>query len=498
MENMAVEVICADVLEWAAEYDGLPFHAILCDPPYHLTQSRCQELEHPSWNQSTRQRRANKIGFMGQEWDGGDIAFRPETWAALAEHLLPGAFVMAFGGCRTYHRLACALENAGLRLHNAIGWVFGTGFPKATRIKTKQWQSTNEAEKSPSTTWRNHRYGIQALKPALELITVAQKPYEGRPVNNIVATGAGALNIEAGRVGIESIKTNGGGGKCGTVYSWANFEQKGRQWESHSGRWPPNFALVHSPGCVRTGTRQIKGHTGYPHGQGGYLGGVAMNKGNEENDIQVRTSPHPGYADANGLETVDDWLCEESCAVRMLKEQSEKNKTGDGNTCARFYPNCDWSYEVTEQLAESMSIQYCAKASRKERDAGLMTWKNGPRHTLSGEQCGNANGRNSHPTVKPISLCLWLAKLLLPPPKYAPRHILVPFSGSGSEMIACALAGWEDIVGIDNEASYCEIAKARLRFWHGWQKRGYDDPAMVLKQAAQVKRVNDRQIEMEL
>ncbi|MBV8775503.1 MAG: hypothetical protein JO166_24695 [Deltaproteobacteria bacterium] len=66
-------------------------------------------------------------GFMGQHWDSGDIAFRPETWAALAALLHPGAFVFAFAGCRGYHRMACAMEDAGLIIHPAIGWLFGSG-----------------------------------------------------------------------------------------------------------------------------------------------------------------------------------------------------------------------------------------------------------------------------------------------------------------------------------------------------------------------------------
>lgn len=73
--------------------------------------------------------------------------------------------------------------------------------------------------------------------------------------------------------------------------------------------------------------------------------------------------------------------------------------------------------------------------------------------------------RNPHPTVKPIALCRWLATLLLPPPEYAPRRILVPFAGSGSEMIAAMLAGWEEIVGVELKQEYVDIAEARLAHW---------------------------------
>ena len=111
---MGARVIRGDVLSFCRHYHGPKFHALLCDPPYSL-------------------------GFMNKAWDG-DIAFRPETWAALAEHLLPGAFGMAFASARGYHRVMVAIEDAGLRLHPSIfgykllGWNYGSGFPKATKI----------------------------------------------------------------------------------------------------------------------------------------------------------------------------------------------------------------------------------------------------------------------------------------------------------------------------------------------------------------------------
>lgn len=72
---------------------------------------------------------------------------------------------------------------------------------------------------------------------------------------------------------------------------------------------------------------------------------------------------------------------------------------------------------------------------------------------------------NHHPTVKPIDLCRWLATLLLPPPLDRPRRILVPFSGSGSEMIGCLLAGWDEVVGVELSEDYADIARTRLASW---------------------------------
>ena len=107
-----VTLVCDDVLAWAEKTPPIGAHALISDAPY-------------------------EINFMGGSkknwWDNTGIAFKPETWKALAQHLLPGAFIMAFASARGYHRLACALEDAGLILHPACGWLNGSGFPKATQ-----------------------------------------------------------------------------------------------------------------------------------------------------------------------------------------------------------------------------------------------------------------------------------------------------------------------------------------------------------------------------
>ena len=455
-----------DVLEWAAEYDGPKFHALLCDPPYHLYEPRTKRPA-GEWN-GTREdpfQRVKGGGFMGKKWDGGDVSFQPETWAALAEHLHPGAFGMAFGGSRTWHRIAVAIEDAGLRIHPTIFcWATGQSFPKATRI----------GRNGDHPAFEGHRYGLQALKPAIEPIIVFQKPYEGKPVDCITETGAGALWIDGGRIGIVSGDKRGEGGR--NHMPQANSAIFGgavgsKMLPEGVGRWPSNFVLVHDPECRRVGTKRVKaGVWGAAQntqcGSGGTMG----------NGWAQRPSNDPGIADADGLETVDEWDCTPTCPVRRLGEQSgeqsggsairrnHKNPYGskrtwsvsetpaqntvgytDTGTAARFFHQSDWSYEVAEQIAASDPVRYQAKAARKERDAGL-------------------EGRNIHPTCKPIKLIEYLATLLLPPDIYD-RRILVPFCGVSSEMIGCGLAGWEHVEGIEGEAEYCDIGEARLAHW---------------------------------
>lgn len=237
-------LINENVLDWTKEYNGEPFHAMLCDPPYEL-------------------------GFMSKQWDNTGIAFQPETWAALAQHLHPGAFIMAFASTRGFHRQAVAMEDAGLIMHPFITWSFGSGFPKATSISAQcqknrgviqmrygkaigigamlnmslreraYWYHHEKANKG-------HRYGRQALKPAIEPILVFQKPYAGRAVDCITETGAGALWVDGGRVGTPppSVPQPILNSETGNVYDFQTGEgRNGEMSQSSQGRWPANFIL---------------------------------------------------------------------------------------------------------------------------------------------------------------------------------------------------------------------------------------------------------------
>lgn len=434
-------IVTADVLDWARDYDGPAFHAVLCDPPYELA-------------------------FMGKHWDAAGVAFSPDTWSAIASHVHPGGFIMAFGGSRTYHRLACAMEDAGLIVHPAIGWAQGSGFPKATRVKD-----------APA--FEGHRYGLQALKPAFEFIAVAQVPYKGKPVECITTTGAGALWIDGGRVATGETVPGGGNGQASHGGRYGSGETNGTRplVEPHTaGRWPPNLALCHSPDCRRVGERRVRG-SGWSQTGSNTSDNACMSSRNYARD------PKPdAFADSDGLETVAAWECSPDCPVAMIGAQSGERASGvavnrnrdggpdrnpngvcygayrnaatddvtfpDHGTAARFFPNPDWSLDVAESVANADSVRYCAKASRRERNAGMP----------DGERC-------SHPTVKPLALCRWLATLLLPPDAYAPRRILVPFAGSGSEAIGAMLAGWDEVVAVEREPEYVAIAEARMAWW---------------------------------
>ena len=152
--------------------EGVTVDSVVCDPPYHLTSivkrfgaDNAAPAQHGTDGAFARASR----GFMGQQWDGGDVAFRVETWRAAWEILKPGGYLLAFSGTRTYHRMAVAIEDAGFEIRDSIldmmasdepvmrfmqslspdqldafarcidesqfggimAWLYGTGFPKS-------------------------------------------------------------------------------------------------------------------------------------------------------------------------------------------------------------------------------------------------------------------------------------------------------------------------------------------------------------------------------
>lgn len=160
------------------------FHACITDPPYHLAsivkRFGAANAAPAKSNGATGVFARASAGFMGKTWDGGDIAFRPEAWGTVYDALLPGAHLAAFGSPRNYHRMACAIEDAGFEIRESLLWLYGSGFPKSHDVTMDAWEG-----------WGT------SLKPAYEIIVLARKPLDGTVSQNVWAHGTGALNIKA-------------------------------------------------------------------------------------------------------------------------------------------------------------------------------------------------------------------------------------------------------------------------------------------------------------
>ena len=243
--GMKWRLIHADVIEGLRSLERESQDACVTDPPYEL-------------------------GFMGKSWDRSGIAHNLEVWTECLRVLKPGAHLLAFGGTRTYHRMACAIEDAGFEIRDCIVWLYGSGFPKSLNVSkavdkmrgAERPRQVPQRRQRPSNAISNSGYGSDgwaplsndpitadastwqgwgtALKPAMEPIVVARKPFKGTVAANVLAHGTGALNVSGCRIGDDVVQ--GGGGKFPNVYGEFGWVEP----SYHTGRWPANVILDES------------------------------------------------------------------------------------------------------------------------------------------------------------------------------------------------------------------------------------------------------------
>jgi hypothetical protein len=183
--------------------------AVVCDPPYEL-------------------------GFMGKGWDSTGIANSVEMWREALRVLKPGGHLLAFSGSRTYHRMTCAIEDAGFEVRDQMMWVYGSGFPKSLDV-------SKAIDKSSAPDARHWQGWGTALKPAHEPICVARKPLIGTVAANVLAHGTGGLNIDGCRVEA-SDKTPAPVGKFVGSTIGPNGHSGIRDGSADTlGRWPANL-----------------------------------------------------------------------------------------------------------------------------------------------------------------------------------------------------------------------------------------------------------------
>ena len=201
-------IVNADCIEHLKTVEDNHFDSVVTDPPYHLTSiaKRFTNSTESKYGKDGSFQRLSK-GFVGHEWDGGDIAFTTDLWKEVYRTIKPGAVLLAFAATRNYHRMAVAIEDSGFEIFDMINWIYGTGFPKRKNL----------------------------LKPAHEPIVMARKG-----VNR-------SLNIDDCRISLEENADPRLGGKG----SWSTdkskegvfklgFEGK-RITSNEKGRYPANI-----------------------------------------------------------------------------------------------------------------------------------------------------------------------------------------------------------------------------------------------------------------
>lgn len=379
---MGAQIVHGDCREIIATLADNSVDSIVTDPPYQL-------------------------GFMGKQWDSSGIAYDVALWADCLRVLKPGGHLLSFGGTRTYHRMVCAIEDAGFEIRDSIHWLYGSGFPKshdvskaidkaagAVREITGQkfspdgvpyskrrvnqsgpsvggnaygeYGAGGNVETAPATDAAREWQGWgTALKPAHEPITVARKPLVGTVAANVQEHGTGALNIDGARIGRVAGDVSIAGKRTatfGTQETQSGGDGSGGWKQNDEGRWPAN---VITDGSIDT-----------------------------------------------------EWV--------------------------RYF--------------------YCAKPSKAERNAGLsdLPAKFAPRmnNGIGGKEHDPDTAtpkHNTHPTVKPLALMRYLVRLVTPPG----GTVLEPFAGSGTTLAAAILEGF-NAIGCELTAEYLPIIEGRI------------------------------------
>lgn len=491
------------MLEVTRGYPDVCFDGLFCDSPYG-------------------------IGFMSKEWDHGVPSV--EVWTEVLRTMKPGAWGLVFGGTRTWHRLACALEDAGFELHNTLMWLYGSGFDKSCDISKRidmaagaerevvmeikkdifgereevssyggasnigrgstnsyitetTGHATTVVRDTPATPeaklWDGYGTG---LKPAWEPCLLIRKPLEYVTSEELYTlTGWDRFVIESGRDGgkIKHVTHKALREGVDTFRDIYRKNKETKEWvfvrrEELGGYKPFRVstnvvnALKHGCGGLnidggRIGTAVV-GWGGRPNPIG-YSGGLDSDKSGQPRPVQGRWPAN--------------LILDEASAAMLDAQSGELHPPGNKkDTIPKSYNASSIEYGVGykrnvgkfKDSGGASRFFYCAKASPSERNAGLEGFEAPEKTVREVGGCIHTKGirqaKNHHPTVKPLDLCRYLAKLILPPFREGdPRRLNIPFCGSGSEMIGALQAGWDEVDGCDIDPEYCKIAKARLKFW---------------------------------
>lgn len=408
-------VFLGDSLKVLKELPENSVDSVITDPPYEL-------------------------GFMGKGWDKSGIAHNTKFWAECLRVLKPGGFLLSFGGSRTYHRMACAVEDAGFEIRDSIQWLYGSGFPKSHNVSKTIDKAAHATEAKQWEGWGT------ALKPGFEPVVVARKPLgAGRTVaNNVLTWGTGAINIDECRVGSETIVNPPSRTKDGSVALGGGCPATTPT--TATGRFPANVILSHSMGCVDTGEtvcehipEQTKGSS-----VGTVTAGMSFGGSSGGYNFAKYTTP-----ERNTVNSV--YKCEQGCPIAEIDKQSgivkgEIGTVGKG-TSAEFKPgqtkdgaSLDRG-SSTKDMGGASRFFYHAKAGKRERPVYTDTEGN----------------RVAHPTVKPLALMQYLCRLVTQPGGV----VLDPFAGSGTTIEAAILEGFH-VVGIELTDEYIPLIQQRL------------------------------------
>lgn len=434
--------------------------SVVCDPPYHLTSivKRFGKADSaPIKNEDEAQGRNGPYhrtakGFMGQTWDGGDVAFRSETWAEVLRVLKPGGHLVAFSGTRTYHRMAVAVEDAGFEVRDMIAWHYASGFPKSHDIskaiarpdilRVTSFVADAADAKGVGRAAIDAHMGTSDMAGwwTSRLLHRCQCPKWDQWLQLKLFLGFGdemdaevwLLNGRKGQPGEawdqrEVIGRATDGAANGSVVGLgskpvmaqeyditAPATDAAREWEG----WGTALKPATEPICLARKPLSEKS-----------IAANVLKWGTGALNIDgCRIGPlNAGRWPAN--------LCHDGSDEVVAGFPESDSKSGGGSTSTGYWGNaggCEGL--IRDDNGSAARFFYCAKATTDERGEG-----------------------NSHPTVKPVALMRWLCRLVTP----KGGTVLDPFMGSGSTGLACDAEQF-DFIGCELSPEYAEIARKRI------------------------------------
>jgi site-specific DNA-methyltransferase (adenine-specific) len=479
-------VLNADCIEAMQKMEPDTIDAVVTDPPYDLTQNKKGGTGAASLNPNSPAGRSrigtgNGGGFMGKDWDATGIAFKVETWSEVLRVAKPGAFLLAFGGSRTFHRMMIAIEDAGWELRDTIMYVYGTGFPKSLDVSKAFDKAGGVPPETQAFLLREKRENAGLTREQLAMhigcTPSSIRDWEegrarksGLPVEYMVPTPEyraklaevlGYTQDERKIVGLASTRVDDGSviglGHSGQLRDSGNTELS-KQWEGWGTALKPAFepiVVARKPlvgtviqNVARYGTgainidacrvgvssedlSQMQGRSGAStpnqvwgegcgRGPGGVLEGWEPKPTGRWPANLIHDDSEEvlaGFPDSKGQAGAITW-----------QEPSNKTSTVYGDYASRM--------ESTPRGDSGSAARffYCAKASKSDRGVG-----------------------NIHPTVKPLALMRYLVRLVTPPGGI----VLDPFTGSGTTGVAAKAEGF-NFLGMEREPEYHRIATARI------------------------------------
>lgn len=451
---MTVRLEPGDCLEVMARLkaEGVQLDAVATDPPYHLTSivkrfgaetaAPAQEGRDGLYARASR-------GFMGQQWDGGDVAFRPETWRLAFELLKPGGHLVAFSGSRTYHGMTAAIEAAGFEVRDSILYMVASDDPVQRFLATLDPEQTaaflrciEESQFGGLLAWI---YGTGFPKShdvakGIDRHNGDERPIIGRERLSNDIRGGALLDIAHGgvRPALERDITSAASSASAAWEGWGTALKPA---------WEP-IVLARKPLDGSVAANMLK------HGTGAInIDGCRIEAGNKTpapvgqfGGSRIGPSGHSGTRNnnADGLgrwpaNIIHDGSDEVLAAFPEQKSGGYPPEGGQrprGSTYGE--PNARGPQNFTASAGSAARFFCSAKADKQDR------WG------------------SKHPTVKPVDLMRWLVRLVTPPAGL----ILDPFAGSGTTGIAALAEGFDAIL-IEREPAYIADIEARLAWYRG-------------------------------